>query len=89
MKQVIKIWSKHHSGGVSTPALHSKGLDSNLCPETDYPESGFLWFISVSPQKCWDSTSNWAVIASFHISSNLNSSYHLKLTVSTNDCVIN
>jgi hypothetical protein len=67
MRQVKQIWSKHHSGGVSTPALFSGGLDSNLCPETDYPESDFLWFISVNPQKCSDSTSIWALIASFNI----------------------
>jgi hypothetical protein len=27
---------------------------SNLVPQTGYPDSGFPWFSSVSPGKCWD-----------------------------------
>jgi hypothetical protein len=48
-----------------------EALGSNLCIDTGYPNRFFMVFFSVLPGKCWDSTSNLAMSASFYISANV------------------
>jgi hypothetical protein len=36
-----------------------EALGSDLFPETNYPDQDFLWFLSVSPEDCGDSTFNF------------------------------
>jgi hypothetical protein len=50
-------------------------LGSNIRPYIGYPDHVFIYiyiyiFPSVSPGNCWDGTSVWAIIISYHIHSN-------------------
>jgi hypothetical protein len=42
-------------------------LDLNLKQENGYSDCSFSWFFSIHPEKCWDSTSNYAAAVSFNI----------------------
>jgi hypothetical protein len=74
----VDIKTKCHSQVVNTPASYSLGPRFRSQPGNWLSTLRHLWLTSISPGKFWDSTSNWAMVASFLILSNslfINQSY--------------
>jgi hypothetical protein len=77
MKTLVGVEGQFHESLISAPDGSGPRRTTHLCPmklsrqnlglTTDYRDCGFPWYLSVSPGKCGEITSNQAMTASFRI----------------------